>query len=289
QVYANTGGQNSDSSPMTGGFDMNQAGVGSEGKLTEKKSVAEAFLGGHGSPFIAQVSAANVGTLYKSFLDGLCYRGTAFFQVFTTCQPEHGVPDYAAQTQALYIRDSRGMPEFVYNPQLGETYEEALNIKGNTNYDKDWVTKMAPVTKEKYKYIVPHWAFTEARFRFHHKVIKEEQVNGKIPLELKLQLITMDDIVNRRYLDENHRSWVPDFGVYAVDFNEEGGRVYHSLSRQMVLFCVERRKAWRLLQSRAGIANSDYQEQKELLSRLDKGELSLEEYMHNGTSEKVGV
>ncbi len=30
----------------------------------------------------------------------------------------------------------------------------------------------------------------------------------------------------------------------------------------MVLFCVERRKAWRLLQSRAGVANPDYEAQK---------------------------
>ncbi len=125
QVYSNTGGQNSDSSVMTGGFDMNQAGVATEGKLTEKKSVAESFLGGHGSPFIAQVSMANSATLYKSILDGLCYRGTSFFQTYTTCQPEHGVPDYAATEQAQKVRDSRGMPEFVFNPELGETFAEA--------------------------------------------------------------------------------------------------------------------------------------------------------------------
>ena len=109
QVYSNTGGQNSDSSPMTGGFDMNQFGANSEGKMIEKKSVAETFIGGHGSPYVAQVSMANTGPLYKSIIDGLCYRGTAFFQVFTTCQPEHGVPDWASQRQALLIRDSRGI------------------------------------------------------------------------------------------------------------------------------------------------------------------------------------
>ncbi len=59
QVYSNTGGQNSDSSNMLGGYDMNQFGVASQGKLVEKKSVAEAFTSGHGSPFIAQVSMAN--------------------------------------------------------------------------------------------------------------------------------------------------------------------------------------------------------------------------------------
>ena len=43
----------------------------------------------------------------------------------------------------------------------------------------------------------------------------------------------------------------------------------------MVLFCVERRKAWRLLQSKAGIANEDYAEQKGLLQKIDSGELTV--------------
>jgi len=279
QVYSNTGGQNSDSSPMTGGFDMNQAGAATEGKLTEKKSVAESFLGGHGSPFVAQVSMANSGTLCKALLDGLCYRGTAFFQTYTTCQPEHGVPDWAAQVQAQRARDSRGMPEFVFDPQLGETYPECLNIKGNPLSDRDWYTKRAPKTRQPYLFTVAHWAFTEARFRLHHKKVKAVDVEGLIPLEKMLQLVTMNDIVHRRHLDKNHRAYIPDFGVYAVDYNDQGEPVYHTLSRQLIIFCVERRKAWRILQSRAGIVNKDYQAQKELLAKIDSGELSLEDFL----------
>ena len=278
QVYSNTGGQNSDSSPMTGGFDMNQYGTGSEGKLTEMKSVAESFLGGHGSPYIAQVSMSNAGTLYKSMLDALTYRGTAYFQVYTTCQPEHGVPDYASQIQALRARDSRGMPEFVYDPRLGESYQEILKISGNPSFKRDWAEKIAPVIKQKYTYTVAHWAFSEPRFRFHNKIIVQEDTNGMIRLEDKLQLILMNDITNRKYIDKGHRSYIPDFGVYAIDFNEEGKAVYHALSRQMVIFCVERRKAWRMLQSRAGVINEDYKTQQELLGKIDKGELSVEDF-----------
>jgi pyruvate-ferredoxin/flavodoxin oxidoreductase len=43
----------------------------------------------------------------------------------------------------------------------------------------------------------------------------------------------------------------------------------------MVLFAVERRKAWRMLQSKAGVANKDYLAQKSLLAKLDKGEVPL--------------
>ncbi|MEE9117640.1 MAG: thiamine pyrophosphate-dependent enzyme, partial [Calditrichia bacterium] len=291
QVYSNTGGQNSDSSVMTGGFDMNQAGAATEGKLTEKKSVAESFLGGHGSPFIAQVSMANSATLYKSILDGLCYRGTSFFQTFTTCQPEHGVPDYAATEQAQKARDSRAMPEFVFNPQLGETYQETMNIKGNPLSNKDWYSKKAPVTKVLFDYTVAHWAFSEARFRLHHKIVKEDKVKDLIRLEDIIKLVMMNDITQRKHLEKNHRSYIPDRGVYTIDYADDGSPVYHILSRQMVIFCVERRKAWRILQSRAGIENKDYLAQKELLTKIDKGELSVEDFLNNnvdvGITEKV--
>jgi len=97
QVYSNTGGQNSDSTPMLGGNDMNVFGAATQGKNVEKKTVAETFLAGHGSPFVAQVSIANAPKLYRAILDGIEYRGTAFLQCFTTCQPEHGVAKFMGQ------------------------------------------------------------------------------------------------------------------------------------------------------------------------------------------------
>ena len=148
QVYSNTGGQNSDSTPMLGGNDMNVFGAATQGKNVEKKTVAETFLAGHGSPFVAQVSIANAPKLYKAILDGLEYRGTAFLQCFTTCQPEHGVADDMALTQAQRVRDSRGAPEFVFNPRLGETYQEALDLKGNPSIDMDWYETKFKSTNE---------------------------------------------------------------------------------------------------------------------------------------------
>ena len=132
QVYSNTGGQNSDSTPMLGGNDMNVFGAATQGKTTEKKTVAETFLAGHGSPFVAQVSLANPPKLLRAILDGLEYRGTAFLQCFTTCQPEHGVGDDMALTQAQRVRDSRGAPEFVFNPRLGETYRGNARSQGQS-------------------------------------------------------------------------------------------------------------------------------------------------------------
>src|SRR5580692_6251259 len=80
----------------------------------------------------------------------------------------------------------------------------------------------------------------------------------------------------RRYLVPDHRSYVPDFGVY---IKVQGPRdiEYRSLSRQLVLFCVERRKAWRMLQSKAGVENREYKAQRAILAEADAGRLSKEE------------
>ena len=276
QVYSNTGGQNSDSSNMLGGYDMNQFGRASQGKLTEKKSVAEIMTTGHGSPYIAQVSMANSAKLYKSMIDGLEYRGTAFFQCYTTCQPEHGVADDKSALQAKLSRDSRGMPEFVFDPQQGELSQECLDLKGNPNVKNDWGQSTYAEDKEKYNYTVAHWATTEARFRKHLKAIKPDDAESMLFLDDILLCVTQADVVNRRVFDEAHRSYIPDFGVYIIA--DIGGKKKHvAVSRQVVLFCVERRKAWRMLQSKAGVGNADYQAQIQLLEDVDGGKISIED------------
>jgi pyruvate-ferredoxin/flavodoxin oxidoreductase len=277
QVYSNTGGQNSDSTPMLGGNDMNVFGAATQGKNVEKKTVAETFLAGHGSPFIAQISIANAPKLYRAILDGIEYRGTAFLQCFTTCQPEHGVADDMALTQAQRVRDSRGAPEFVFNPRLGETYHEALDLKGNPSMEKDWYETKFKATNEPYRYTVAHWCATEARFRNHLKKIKKDDAAKLIPLENMLVRVTQQDVVYRRYLIPDHRSYIPDFGVYIKVQGPKGEVEYRSLSRQLVLFCVERRKAWRMLQSKAGIENKEYQAQRSILVDVDAGKVSRED------------
>jgi pyruvate-ferredoxin/flavodoxin oxidoreductase len=81
-------------------------------------------------------------------------------------------------------------------------------------------------------------------------------------------------VIHRRVFDPKHRSFVPNFGCCIR--NERNGKIqYHAVSRQMVLFAVERRKAWRMLQSKAGVNNKDYLAQKALLAKVDKGEIPV--------------
>ena len=90
------------------------------------------------------------------------------------------------------------------------------------------------------------------------------------------RLMTSIKLANRRVFKADHRSNVPNFGCY-IKADVNGKLKYFAVTRQMVLFAVERRKAWRMLQSKAGVVNKDYLAQKALLAKLDKGELQLAE------------
>jgi pyruvate-ferredoxin/flavodoxin oxidoreductase len=182
-----------------------------------------------------------------------------------------------ALTQAQRVRDSRGAPEFVFDPRLGESYHEALDLKGNPSIDLDWYETKLKGSGETYRYTVAHWCATEARFRNHLRKIKKEDAARLVPLENMLVRITQQDVVYRRYLVRDHRSYVPDFGVYIKVQGSNGDTEYRALSRQLVLFCVERRKAWRMLQSKAGIENREYKAQRAILADVDAGRISKEE------------
>jgi pyruvate-ferredoxin/flavodoxin oxidoreductase len=115
-----------------------------------------------------------------------------------------------------------------------------------------------------------HWAVTEARFRRHWKPAKSTE--GMIELNDMLMLLTQADVIERHAFDSEHRAYIPDWGVHTEIENEAGEVTSISLSRQMVLFCVERRRAWRMLQSRAGVTNVDYVAQKAVLAAFAAGE-----------------
>ena len=191
--------------------------------------------------------------------------------------------------QAQRARDSRLMPEFTFNPARGETYREALEVKGNPAHDSDWWEKTVKATGEKFKYTVAHYAATEARFRQHLRQIDEAKAATLVPLDDMLTLVTQDDVVNRRVFD--HLATRPSCRTSASRSRPRttrGASGRYALSRQLVLLCVERRKAWRLLQSKAGVDNLEYRAQRALLARLDKGELTREDLLAGGAARRGG-
>jgi hypothetical protein len=144
--------------------------------------------------------------------------------------------------------------------------------------EKDWYETKFKATNEPYRYTVAHWCATEARFRNHLKKIKPDDAAKMIPLENMLVRVTQQDVVYRRYLVPDHLSYIPDFGVYIKVQGPKGDVEYRSLSRQLVMFCVERRKAWRMLQSKAGIENKEYKAQRAILADVEAGKISREDF-----------
>ena len=144
---------------------------------------------------------------------------------------------------------------------------------------RDWWSKLNKASKQYYNYTVAHWATTEGRFRTHlnFKVPENYKETGVFLDDILLR-ITQQDVVKRNVFNPKHRSHVPLFEVYSFAEQPDGSMKPFFMSRQMVLFCVERRKNWRLIQSRAGVINEDYAAQKKVLAKFDKGEISKEDF-----------
>ena len=79
------------------------------------------------------------------------------------------------------------------------------------------------------------------------------------------------------HLERSFREPEADFGVYA---HTDNGPMLQS--KQLELFCVEHRKSWRMLQSKAGEPNVAYKAQQSLIKKVDAGDLAISELRSNG-------
>jgi pyruvate/2-oxoacid:ferredoxin oxidoreductase beta subunit len=117
----------------------------------------------HPEVFVAQTTAAHMNHFYKAILDANSYPGPAVVNVFTTCQPEHGVADDMAAAQARLAVDSRAFPLFVYDPRQGESIKERLSLRGNPAMQDDWLVNKK--TGEATRFV--DFARSEGRFAKH--------------------------------------------------------------------------------------------------------------------------
>ncbi len=176
------------------------------------------------------------------------------------------------------------MPQFTFDSYKGETTAECFDLKGNPNPTRDWQQVKAKLDMSlTFDYTVAHWAMTEARFRPHSKPISKEEAAKLIPLENILLLISQKDVSHRKFSDETAPCYVPKEGV-TIRTEIAGKEQFWVLTRQMVLFCVERRKSWRMIQSRAGVDSVDYKVQREILAKLEAGDITRDDVIAKGSS-----
>lgn len=273
QVYSNTGGQ-----ACTSGFigqvsDMAQYGKVWKGKSEPRKEIGLIAMA-HRNTYFMQSSLANTSHMIEGFIEGLMTRRPALFNLYTTCQPEHGVGDDLGAHQAKLAVESRAYPVFRYNPDRGVKAEEALDLSGNPAMDRLWPTyqlKYIENGREKSMEVAmtfADFAITEARFRKHFRKAPRDTWNeNMIPLADFLELTT-----------EEREGRFPY--IWAVDRKQLLSRVL--VAKPIVESCEERRDFWILLRALAGVGaekkeseNVESKVRAEIVGRIAQGLMKL--------------
>ena len=159
QVYSNTGGQTSTGSFKGQDAKMSFHGSAIPGKKENRKEIGNICMM-HKDVYVAQTTCAHPNHFYKAVMEANQFPGPAIVNVFTTCQPEHGVADNMAEHQAKLAADSRSFPVFIYDPRKGSRFKERLSLVGNPNVKEDWYVN--PKTGEQIDFV--YFARTEGRF-----------------------------------------------------------------------------------------------------------------------------
>jgi pyruvate/2-oxoacid:ferredoxin oxidoreductase beta subunit len=159
QVYSNTGGQASTATPMGAAAKMAPHGSAQPGKVERRKELANIALM-HPYVYVAQTATAYVPHFMQAIKEANAFPGPAVVNVYTTCQPEHGVADDVSQLQARRAVISRAFPLFVHDPRKGERLRERLSLRGNPGLADDWATD----AKSRQPFTFVDFARTEGRF-----------------------------------------------------------------------------------------------------------------------------
>ncbi len=135
QVYSNTGGQ-----ACTSGFigqvsDMAQFGKAIQGKQEPRKEIGLIGMA-HRTTYVMQSTISHPNHMIEGFIQGLKARRPALFNLYSTCQPEHGIGDDMSAAQSKLAVESRAYPLFRYNPDAGTTLEECFDLEGNPQVDR---------------------------------------------------------------------------------------------------------------------------------------------------------
>lgn len=245
QVYSNTGGQ-----ACTSGFvgqvaDMSPYGKAWKGKTEIRKEMSLIGMA-HRTSFVLQSSMAHVTHLLEGYIDGLNSRRPALFNIYSVCQPEHGVGDDMSDHQSKLVVESRGYPLFRYDPDAGVTFEECCSVEGNPALDADWPEYTLNYQNEdgsEDQMTLPltfaDFALTEGRFRKHFRMAPPETWHDDmLPLAEFIEL-EMDDREGKFPY------------IWATDAKNRLIRVL--VAQELVNSTEERRDFWQQLKSLVGV------------------------------------
>lgn len=259
QVYSNTGGQ-----ACTSGFigqvsDMAQYGKAIQGKSEPRKEIGLIAMA-HRNTYVLQGTLANTSQMIEGFIDGLMTKRPALFNLYTTCQPEHGVADDLGTHQAKLAMESRAYPVFKYNPDKGVKAEECFDLSGNPAIDRLWPTyalKYMENGREKTMEVdmtFADFALTEGRFRKHFRQAPRDTWNDN--------MVILSEFLE---MEAGEREGKFPY-IWAVDRKQRLSRVL--VAKPIVESCEERRNFWIMLRAMAGISDQPVTTQEDLESKI---------------------
>ncbi|HEX8963157.1 MAG TPA: 2-oxoacid:acceptor oxidoreductase family protein, partial [Rhodocyclaceae bacterium] len=242
-VYSNTGGQASSASFVGQDSDLARIGALHTGKHEHRKELG-LIASFHPNVFVCSTSTALQGHYLKNALEFLTYRDSpAVFDVYTPCQPEHGIGDDASYSHALMAVQSRMNPVFVHDPRRGKTLHDWFVLDGNPDPDKTWTSTTLEYLDEDGKVALmempltpAHFALEENRFKKHFKRLSAD-VPDATPIDAYIDMVPAD------------REGRTPF-IWSVDAKKRLVRL--SVSPVIVELVEERRKYWHLLQYLGG-------------------------------------
>jgi pyruvate-ferredoxin/flavodoxin oxidoreductase len=190
--------------------------------------------------------------MIEGFIQGLKARRPALFNLYTSCQPEHGIGDDMSAQQGKLAVESRAYPLFRYDPDAGKTPEECFDLEGNPAPDQDWPTYTLEYEeggvrkKMELPMTFADFAITEARFRKHFRMAPVDTWNeNMLPLAEFLEL------------EEDDREGLFPY-VWTVDKKQRLSRLL--VAKPIVESCEDRRDFWTMLRALAGMGKASREE-----------------------------
>jgi pyruvate-ferredoxin/flavodoxin oxidoreductase len=261
QVYSNTGGQ-----ACTSGFigqvsDMAQYGKAIKGKQEPRKEIGLIGMA-HRTTYVMQSTIAHANHMIEGFVEGLRARRPALFNIYSSCQPEHGIGDDMSRAQAKLAVESRAYPLFRFNPSRGPRPEDCFDLDGNPQTQSDWPTYTLHYkdgSRDKSMELpltFADFALTEARFRKHFRKAPPDTWNDNmVPIAEFLELSEDDREGKFPY-------------VWTVDKRQQLARVL--VSSVLVESCEERRDFWIMLRAIAGAEERSEPAAEDIESKIRK-------------------
>ena len=156
EVYANTGGQRSSSTPIGSSTTTAPAGSHSYGEKRQKKDIIS-IMAAHGSPYVAQVAPNKWKDMVKKIQRGFDTKGPVFINAMSACTTEWKfAPNQTIEVSDLAV-DSLVFPlyEIIDGRELNITYRPK-NIVPVRDY-LGAQPRFKHLFKPEYEYLIEEW------------------------------------------------------------------------------------------------------------------------------------